>query len=129
MVVHPAFVASAKRVFDPLGVPVVTSHQFLGGFLGDVQARHNFGQGKVDQCVSDVYHLSKMATPRPQAAYAAFTKSLQCEWIYLQRVIPDCRTLLAPLENAVFTSFLPAVFGCEISPLVGSAIRKIDLRE
>ena len=58
-----------------------------------------------------------MATPQPQAAYAAFTKSLQCEWIYLQRVIPDCRTLLAPLENAVFTSFLPAVFGCEISPL------------
>ena len=58
-----------------------------------------------------------MATPHPQDAYAAFTKSLQCEWIYLQRVIPDCRTLLAPLENAVFTSFLPAVFGCEISPL------------
>ena len=105
VVVHPAFVASAKQVFDPLGVSVVTSHRFLGGFLGDVQARHSFVQGKVDQWVSDIYHLSKMATPQPQAAYAAFTKSLQCEWIYLQRVIPDCHTLLAPLENAVFTSF------------------------
>ena len=49
VVVHPAFVASAKQVFDLLGVPVVISHRFLGGFLGDVQARHSFVQGKVDQ--------------------------------------------------------------------------------
>ena len=116
VVVHPSSVASARRVFDPLGIPVVTSHRFLGGFLGDVQARHCFVQGKVDQWVSDINHLSKMASPQPQAAYAAFVKSLQCEWIYLQRVVPDCCPLFAPLENAVISSFLPAMFGCEISP-------------
>ena len=75
--------ALAKQTFDLLGVPVVTSHRFLDGFLGDVQARYCFVQGKVDQWVTDIHHLSKMATPQPQAAYAAFTKSLQCEWIYL----------------------------------------------
>ena len=75
--------ALAKQTFDLLGVPVVTSHQFLDGFLGDVQARYCFVQGKVDQWVTDIHHLSKMTTPQPQAAYAAFTKSLQCEWIYL----------------------------------------------
>ena len=43
-----------------------------------------------------------MATPQPQVAFVAFNKSLQCECIYLQRGIPDCRTLLAPLQNAVY---------------------------
>ena len=55
-----------------------------------------------------------MAISQPQAAYAALTK---CEWIYLQRVIPDCDALFAPLENIIHSSFLPAMFGCEVSPL------------
>ena len=44
--------------------------------------------------VTDISHLSKMAAPQPQAAYASFTKSLQCEW---QCIVPDCRPLFAPL--------------------------------
>ena len=47
--------ALAKQIFDPLGVPVITSHRFLDGFFGDVQARHYFVQGKVDQWVIDIY--------------------------------------------------------------------------
>ena len=58
-----------------------------------------------------------MAVSQPQAAYAALTKSLQCEWIYLQRVVPHCHALFAPLENVISSSFLPALFGCEVSPL------------
>ena len=57
VVFYPASVASAKQVFDLLGVPVVTSHRFMGGFLGDAQARNTFVQGKVDQWVSDIHHL------------------------------------------------------------------------
>ena len=73
MVVYPSAVTLAKQVFDSLGVLVVTSHRFLGGFLGDVQARHHFAQKKIDQWVTDIYNLSKMATPQPQVAYATFT--------------------------------------------------------
>ena len=47
----------------------------------------------------------------------ALTKSLQCEWVYLQRVVSDCHSLFAPLENIIFSLFLPAMFGCEISSL------------
>ena len=117
VVVDRSFVASAKKIFSPLNVQVVTSHRFLGGFLGDVSARSSFVQDKVDCWVSDVRHLSKMAVPQPQAAYVALTKSLQCEWVYLQRVVPDCRSLFAPLENIISSLFLPAMFGCEISSL------------
>ena len=45
-------------------------------------------------------------------------KSLQCEWIYLQCVIPNCSSLFAPLEHVMLTRFLPALFGFEVSPLV-----------
>ena len=58
-----------------------------------------------------------MAVPQPQAAYVALTKSLQCEWVYLQRVVPDCRSLFAPLENIISSLFLSAMFGCQISSL------------
>ena len=117
VVVDRSFVASARKIFSPLNVQVVTSHRFLGGFLGDVSARSSFVQDKVDCWVSDVRHLSEMAVPQPQAAFVALTKSLQCEWVYLQRVVLDCRSLFAPLENIISSLFLPAMFGCEISSL------------
>ena len=79
VVVDPSAVASAEQVFGPLGVSVVMSHRFLGGFLGDVTARHLFVQGKVSQWAADVYHLSQIAIHQLQAAYAALTKCLQCE--------------------------------------------------
>ena len=79
--------ASAEQVFGPLGISVVTSHRFLGGFLGgflgDVMARLSFVQERVSQWVADVHHLSQIAIHQPQAAYAALTKCLQCEWIYV----------------------------------------------
>ena len=45
------------------------------------------------------------------------TKSLQCEWIYLQCVIPDCGTLFAPLEHTILTRFLLVLFSGEVSQL------------
>ena len=45
------------------------------------------------------------------------TKSTQCEWIYLQREIPNCDSLFAPLQHTLLTHFLPPLFGCEVSQL------------
>ena len=117
IVVGPASRSAAERLFGSLGVEVVCDHRFLGGFLGNVSARDAFVCTKVDQWVSDIQHLSHMAELQPQAAYAALTKSLQCEWIFLQRVIPKCHSLFAKLETTILSSFLPAVFGCEINSL------------
>ena len=36
-------------------------------------------------------------------------KPLQCEWSYLQRVIPNCADVFSPL-NDVINKFWPAVF-------------------
>ena len=56
----------------------------------------------------------------PQTAYAGLTKSLQAEWQYVQRVVPDCGDEFAPIEAAIANVFLPALFSAplaEIEPL------------
>jgi len=40
----------------------------------------------------------------------------QCEWQFLQHVIPGCSELFAPLNVVLTSTFLPAVFGCEVTP-------------
>ena len=103
-----------RMMSGSLGVEVVCDHRFLGGFLGGASARDAFVLAKVDQWVSDIHHLSHMAELQPQAAYAVLTKSLQREWIFLQRVVQMCCTLFANLETTLLSSFFPAMFGCEI---------------
>ena len=117
IVVGSASRSAAEHFFGPFGVEVVCDHRFLGGFLGGASARDTFILAKVDQWVSDIHHLSHMAESQPQAAYAALTKSLQREWIFLQHVVRMCCTLFANLETTLLTSFFSAMFGCEISSL------------
>ena len=117
IVVDSASKCAVEHLFGPLGVKIVCDHRFLGGFLGGALARDAFVLDKVHQLISDIQHLSCMAAPQPQAACAALSKSLQREWIFLQRVIPECYTLFLDLEKTLLSSFLPAVFGCEVSSL------------
>ena len=42
--------------------------------------------------------------------------SLSQEWNYLQRVVPHCGPALLAVEKAIAESFLPKLFGCEVSP-------------
>ena len=85
--------------------------------MGDTSAKDKFVSCKVQQWVSDVSHLSQLAFPQHQGAFAALTRCLQSEWVYLQRVIPGCISLFSDLTNVLITSFLPALFVCEISSL------------
>ena len=51
----------------------------------------------------------------PQAVYSCFTKSLlQCEWNYLQRVVPGCDDLYEELKTTINQVLIPAIFGREV---------------
>jgi len=52
-----------------------------------------------------VLKLSKIAKKQPQATFAALTKSLQCEWQFLQRVVSGCGDLFAPLDVVLTSTF------------------------
>ena len=51
---------------------------------------------------------------QPQAAYAAFTHGMKSKWIYLARMTPNIKHLIAPLEEVIRGKFLPAITGQSI---------------
>eukprot|EP00731_Ephydatia_muelleri_P019543 Em0012g368a len=106
---------SIELVFGDLGVQVVNGHRFLGGVIGDCMTVDNFVRKKVAMWVDCVEKLSKAATKSPQAAYTALSKSLQCEWSYLQRVMHNCGDAFVPLQDAIFKAFYPAWFEGDLS--------------
>ena len=58
--------------------------------------------------------LSKWAEKEPQAALVGLTRSLQCEWNFVewkQRVVKDTSQLFAPLEKMLEENFSPSLLG------------------
>ena len=84
VVVASKYVEIAKSAFQNVGVKVVTGHRFLGGVVGEREFCVQFVREKVDVWVDCVDKLSQAAIKAPQAAFASLTKSLQCEWDFLQ---------------------------------------------
>ena len=104
-----------NMLFSSLGISVVCNHRYLGGFVGEPVGQAAFVQDKVRQWIVDVQRLSRIAEKQPQGVLVALTKSLQCEWQFLQRVVPGCGNFFTPLDDVLGSTFLPAVFGCEVS--------------
>jgi hypothetical protein len=55
-----------------------------------------------------------VAVRYPQSAYAGLQKSLQQEWKFLQRVVPEIGDRFAGVEQAISANFLPALFDKKI---------------
>ncbi len=53
--------------------------------------------------------LAKVAVRYPQSAYAGFTQSLQAEWQYLCRTVPEVGGFLQPVEDAIRDHLIPAL--------------------
>ena len=115
LIVTPQFEDEARIVFGDLGVQIVNGHRFLGGVIGDCMIADDFVRKKVAMWVDCVVKLSKAATKSPQAAYTALSKSLQCEWSYLQRVMHNCGGAFVPLQDAILKAFYPALFEGDLS--------------
>ena len=105
----------AAAVFGDLGIQVVTGHRFLGSFIGSHSERDEYVMSKVQRWVSHLDLLFEAALTQPQLAYAALSRSLQHEWTFLLCVVPQCGQLFQDLEMSLFSRFLPATFGIEVS--------------
>ena len=105
MVVTKQYEEEAKELFKDHGVIVVSGHRFPGGVIGDKDSQKSYIHGKVDGWVKCVQQLSHAATKAPQAAFASMTKSLQCEWGFIQRVVPDCSDEFIVLQDTIKKCF------------------------
>ena len=69
----------------------------------------NLSGKRLMYCVDKLSQAAVKATM--QAAFASLTKSLQCEWDFLQRVVPDCADAFKPLSVKIKKQFFPALLG------------------
>ena len=92
----------------------VSGSRFLGGYIGEDHGRKEYVKMKVQSWVDSVYCLSDAAKQQPQAAYAALVKSIQCEWIFLQRVVVNSSELFSALKDAIREVFWPFVWECSL---------------
>ena len=84
LVVEDQFKEEVWILFGELEVMIVSGHRFLGGYIGDTSDCEAYAKEKVQSWVHGVEQLSKAAESQPQAAFAALSKSVQCEWRFLQ---------------------------------------------
>ena len=70
------------------------------------------GQGRALSL--NLERLAEAARAYPQSAYSAFTRSVSCEWAYLQRVVNGCDVEFQRLRDTIRHVFTPAVVGREI---------------
>jgi len=113
---------AAKAAFEAAGIPDLNygrSRKYLGGVYGDAAEKEEWVKKKVEQWVYCVEVLGKCAYTQPQAAYVAFVLSLQNEWTYISRIVPNVGPLLAPIEVAIREKFIPPLFGISPSELSG----------
>ena len=101
------YVEIAKSSFQIMGVKVVMRHCFLGGVVGEKEYCVQFVREKVDVLCGQI--ISGCCQATMQAAFASLTKSLQCEWNFLQRVVPDCAGAIKPLSEQFFSALLGGV--------------------
>ena len=95
----------AAAIFGDLGIQVVTGRRFLGDFIGSHCERDEYVMSKVRRWVGHLDLLSEAALTQPQLAYAALSRSLQHEWTFLLRVVPQCGQLFQELELSLFSHF------------------------
>ena len=91
----------ARSAFEHLGVKVVKGYRLLGGFIGNHDSTKAFMQNKIMELTNSVFKLSKVAESQPQAAFSALEKSLQFEWSYIQRILPNFDDEYVPIQDAV----------------------------
>ena len=75
----PGNVARAGEHFWGLGIRVVTRHQYLGGYIGDVEAERSFLKERIQGWTESVNILSGVDKKHLQSTYAGLQKSLQQE--------------------------------------------------
>ena len=115
LVVSPDHLTAASDLFDSYGVTVTTSHRLLGGVVGDQSGSAEYVKGRVTEWSMIIEKLVLIAETQPQLSYSAYTRPIQSQWTYLQRVILECGSFFEPIETIITEQLIPTIFGSEIS--------------
>ena len=110
-IVRPEDEEDAKALLQDFNFRYKDGSRYVGGFIGSRARLLEWLEPKVQEWVAAIKTLSRIAKRFPQTAYTGLVRSLQMEWTYVQRVIPNIEDSFAPVEHALTHHFLPALLG------------------
>ena len=99
LIVNEGYISQAKTLFGPQGVNVVSAHRFLGSIIGSKELKSDYLRVKADEWSQSIQKIAEAAESYPHESLSAFTRSLQNEWGFLSRVLPDCQDGLWNVEE------------------------------
>ncbi|CEM26585.1 unnamed protein product [Vitrella brassicaformis CCMP3155] len=112
LVVREGLEERAREVFEGVeGLTITTGSRYLGGYVGTREGRRAYVQQKVERWEECIRDVARAATKRPQQAHVVMTKSLQAEWDFVMRVIPEEKETFEPLRHLLATTYLPGLCG------------------
>ena len=104
----------AKRIFKGTGVKFTSEGKRHLGAASQT-FKESYLQKKIDEWITNVERLAKIAVTEPQVAFSAFTQRMQSRWVFVLRTVKDISNLMQPLENVIRQKFLPALLGREVN--------------
>ena len=115
VIVNPDCLLKAREIFQEFDINVVEGSRFLGGYIGAEEEKTNWLEKKIDTWVICISILSNAAIQFPQEAFTGFTKCLQSEWFFTQRVLGGKGDHFSRLKDCIRNIFLPKLFGHVLS--------------
>ena len=85
--------------------------RYLGSHIGAECVMRSWLEPKIQKWVEAIKVMGHAAKRYPQTAYAGMTRSLMCEWQYLQRVLPGVSDAFEPIEEVLRCRFIPQLLG------------------
>ena len=83
----------AFKVQTKANVKVTNGHQYLGGFVGDRDKEEAWIREQAATWGLAVKAVGEAGKYFPQSVYAGMQRSLQQEWTFVQRVVPEIGAL------------------------------------
>ena len=111
----------ARPIFAAADFPVrfCRGHRYVGGFVGSRAMQDWWVEPMMASWVCGIEALSRVARKYLQSAYYGLLQSLQAEWTYFSRFVPDVSQHLFPIEEAAIQEeLIPALFNCDMSDVL-----------
>ena len=99
-------------MFSSFNWRILTRHRYLGGYIRDKEAERVWLRDKIQGWTESVKIIARVAQKHPQSAYTVLQKSLQQEWVFMQRVTPGVGDTFGPVEVARKDIFVPMLYHC-----------------
>ena len=110
-------VTTAESLFSETPLKITTSgKRHLGAAIGTPDYKKCYLEKKVNEWCDRIRALTQIAKSQPQVAYAAYIHGEQHKYTYFLRTLNNITDLLKPLDDILANEFIPALFGCNISP-------------